>query len=484
MHTRVLTNGKSLRRILSILITALSWPSTALGVPDILEDPLGAQPGRLHTGSALPDGSLIACPATIDLSEPLEPGSAIDVALCNNPQISSSWAGIKIQAGALGEARAAYLPTMRVSVSRLSNRTGNSSLSGGSDPIRTGIQVYGTMNWRLLDFGERSANNKAASLLLAAALAAHDASLQKIMSGVIQAYYDSMTAQSHLIACKKMAEIAERILAATKRREAHGAVALSDTLPALTALAKARLNEARAQGDFNKSLSMLVQSMGLAPGTALRLPQNLELYRADDVTELNLWLREAEDKHPSIRQARAKLAADQAKITVVRSEGLPSLDATAYISRNGYPNQGLSNNSQSVTTAGVSLNLPIFEGFGRTYKIRGAIAQVEQSQVHLQETTNQILTEVVKAHADALTSLGSLKASEQLMAAATQGLQSSMRRYDRRAADILEVLNSQSSLADAEQERIRAIAEWHSARLRLLANSGVLGMADLVQEGK
>ena len=253
-------------------------------------------------------------------------------------------------------------------------------------------------------------------------------------------------------------------------------------MPWLTAQARAQLNEAHAWGDFNKSLSLLVQAMGLAPGTLIRLPQTLELYREGDVKDLNSLLRQAEEKHPAIRVARAKLAADKSKITVVRSEGLPSLDATASLARNGYPNQGLSSINQSVTTAGVTLNLPIFEGFARTYKIRSAQAQVEQSEAQLQDATIQTLTEVVKAHADALTSSETLKATERLMVAATQSLQSSLRRYDRHAADILELLNCQSALADAEQERIRAIAEWRSARLRLVAASGLLGRADLLQE--
>jgi outer membrane protein len=482
MHTRALINAKTRRCALAVLIPMLALPAAAQAVPDILKDPLGVNPDRLKTGAMLPDGSLVASQDSVDLSQPLALGSAIDVALCNNPQIRSAWASIKIQSGALGEARAAYLPTVKASVSRLATRNSYSALSGSTDSSQTGNQLYGTLNWRLLDFGGRRAGNKAASQLLVAALAAHDASLQKTMSGVIQAYFDAMTAQSNFIARKKMAAIAESILAATKRREDRGVAPLSDTLQAATALAKARLNEARAQGDFNRSLSLLVHAMGLAPGASLCLPQTLEMYRADEVRELNSWLLEAEEKHPAIRQARAKLAADKAKITVVRSEGLPSLDATAYISMNGYPNQGLSSVNQSVKAAGVTLNLPIFEGFGRTYKIRGAQAQAEQSQAQLQDTTNQILTEVVKAHADAMTSSGTLKASDRLMAAAAQGLQSSLRRYERHVADILEVLNSQSSLADAEQERIRAVAEWRSARLRLLANSGLLGRADLAQE--
>ncbi|TLU82011.1 MAG: TolC family protein [Chlorobium sp.] len=447
-----------------------------------MQDPLGVQPDRLKTGAVLPDGSLIASSAPVDLSQPLQLGSAIDVALCSNPQIRSAWAAIKVQSGVLGEAHAAYLPTMNVSMSRLANRSSSSSPSGSYDSCQTGNQLYGTLTWKLLDFGGRSANNTAASQLLVAALAAHEASLQKTMTGVIQAYFDAMTAQSSFLARKKMADIAGRILAATKRREDRGMVPLSDTLQASTALAKAQLNEARAQGDFNKSLSLLVQAMGLAPGTPVRLPETLELYRVDDVRDLNSLLRQAEEKHPEIGVARAKLAADKAKITAVRSEGLPSLDATGSLSSNGYPNQGLSSVNQSVITAGVMLNLPIFDGFARTYKIRGAQAQVEQSEAQLQDVTNQILTEVVKAHADALTSLGTLKATERLMEAATQSLHSSLRRYNRHVADILELLNSQSALADAEQERIHAVAEWRSARLRLVAASGILGRADLLRE--
>ena len=35
----------------------------------------------------------------------------------------------------------------------------------------------------------------------------------------------------------------------------------------------------------------------------------------NNMKDLNSWLVEAEEKHPSIKQARAKWAADKAKIT-------------------------------------------------------------------------------------------------------------------------------------------------------------------------
>ena len=471
--------------VLALLFgTIVAQPVWAIGVPDLLEDPLWTQPDRLKNGASLPDDTPIPCPAQVDFKRPLALGDAVDVALCNNPQVRGAWAQIKVQAGALGEARAAYLPTINGSFSRLKNSTTYPASSGYSNSFTMGNQAYGSFNWRLFDFGGRAANREAANQLLAAAMSGHDAALQKVMVSVIQAYFDALTGQSLYEARRQMAALADNTLSATKRREAKGAAALSDSLQASTALAKARLNESRSGGDYQKAVGVLKQAMGISAATQIQLPKQIEGYQQTDMKDLNSWLVEAEEKHPAIKQARAKWASDKAKITSARSEGLPTLDGTAYISRNGYPNQGLTYINQTVIAGGVTINFPIFEGFSRTYKIRGAEAQAELSEAQLQDTTNQILTDVIKAHADAVTSLGTLKASERLLSTANEAVSSSKRRYDRNAADILELLNTESALADAQQERIRAIAEYRSARLRLLANTGVLGQMSGVERGR
>lgn len=468
-------------RLPILIISGLMMPATSMGFPDLIEDPLGVRPSRMLTGTFLPQGRSVGSVSPVDLPQPLELGAAIDIALSNNAQICSAWAEIKSQAAAKGQARSEYFPIIRVSVSRLGNWSATSSESGYDESYLSGVQFYGVLTWKMLDFGGRSANNKAGTQLLEAALASYDAVIQQAIGSVIQAYFDAMTAQSEFDAKKKMTCIAGQMLLATERREVHGVSSLSDKLQAETALAKARINEVRAEGEFKKSLSLLIQIMGLTQGTTVTLPHNLKLDRIDEVTSLNEWLSEAEKAHPAIRQARARLAADKAKIAVVRAEGLPSLDATASFSRNGYPNQGLSSEGQSVTTVGVTLNIPIFDGFDRTYRIRQAQALAEQSQIRLQETTNQVLTEVVKSHADAISSLQTMKAVDRLMLVATRSFESSLRRYQRNAADILELLETQSALADAQMERIRALADLHSARLRLMANTGILGLDELLR---
>lgn len=119
--------------------------------------------------------------------------------------------------------------------------------------------------------------------------------------------------------------------------------------------------------------------------------------------------------------------------------------------------------------------MPLFEGLSRTYKISGIEAQVEQRTAELQEVEQNILMEVVKAYADVTASQQNLQASDSLLLAARAALASAQRKFDKGAADILEMLHAQSALADADQERICCLSEWREAKLRLMATVGSLG---------
>ena len=121
------------------------------------------------------------------------------------------------------------------------------------------------------------------------------------------------------------------------------------------------------------------------------------------------------------------------------------------------------------------MTIPLFEGFARTYKVRGAQAQAEQKEADLEDTQRQVLMDVVKAHADAVASLDNLDASQRLLSAAQASLATMQRQYDKGAADVLQILTAQTALSDAQQERIRCLADWRSARLRLLAAVGDRG---------
>jgi len=462
-----------------MMTTALSASALDWAAP--YTDPLQTLPKIIGVGIYLPgDSEAAPCPLSKDFASPLALAEAVDLALCNNPQIKSAWASIKVQAGALGEARAAYWPTLSGTINHLQTNT-NFTDSNVASMATSGQTIYGTLAWRVFDFGGREANRGSANSLLVAAIATHDAVLQKTLAAVIQSYFDVQTAKAARKAKEQNVANARSTLEIAQRRETKGAVSRGDTLQATTALAKATLEKNRAVGDYHKALSVLVYALGVPVQTQVLLADDLKDEGAANAWSLQAWLEMVGKTHPAILAARAQWEAAKQKITATRSDGLPSVDLAVNYYKNGYPGQGISPTQSQVASIGLSLTLPLFDGFSRTYKIRGAEAQAEQRETALQDTEHNTLMEVVKTHADAVASVENLDASEKLLDAAQESLSVSQRRYEKGAADILEILNTQTALSDAQQERIRSLSEWRSARLRLLASAGMLGRAAVRQ---
>ncbi len=460
--------------IIAVLVCAA--PAFGFGPPyPLFNDPLHSMPSTLKGGATLAgDTGPISCPVPKDFSRPLAFDEAVDIALCNNPQIRSAWANIKIQAGMVGEARAAYLPSLTGSLSRAHDRiTYPGSNYSTSSIDQTTFQ--GGITWRIFDFGGRSANHREAEDLLAAALASHNAALQKTLSELAQTYFGAMSAKAALKAAAESEEIAGATLASATARERRGVISQSDRLRATTALAKASLEHNRADGDYRKALAALAQGLGVPGNPTILLPEDMQTDIREIDKDLKGWLEDAQKTHPAIVAARAEVEAAQKQVVVARSAGLPTLNFSGSYYRNTRPGEAVTTNQVREYTVGIGVSIPFFDGFSNTYKVREALARAEQKKAELAGTETQVASDLVKAYIDTDSALRNLDASTNLLRAAQEALVVSQRRYDKGAADITEMLSTQSALSEAQRERIRCLAEWHSARLRLLASAGRMG---------
>jgi outer membrane protein len=447
----------------------------AMEFPYLFSDPLRTLPDIVTKGVTLP-GDPAPVPQTVqkDFSQPLSLGDAVDLALSNNQQVKGAWAEIKTEAAALGGAYATYLPTIKGTAGFTKDSITYSDTRYPSvNANRYTLQASATL--RLFDFGGRGANRRSAENILVAAIASYNATIQDILTKVIQAYFDATTARASLTAKTDDEEIARNTLRSAQDREAGGTTSHSDTLRAATALAKASLDKNRAQGDYQKAMAVLRHYLGLPGKTEFILPPELsEAHGAADVTELDGWLEEAQKSHPAIMAARKQLEAAREQVTVARSAGMPTIDLAGNYYQNTRPGEAVSPGAREKTLM-VALSVPFFDGFASTYKVRGAQADVEKKSAALADTEQQVAMNIIKAYADARSSLQNLEASATLLTSAKSALEVSQRKYSKGAADITEVLSTQSALADALNERVRCLAEWRSARLQLLASAGRMG---------
>ena len=404
----------------------------------------------------------------------------VERAMCSNTEARQAWVNVKIQAAQVGVAKAAYLPSVDASLS-YSRGPNNYQVQDRPDlsfNSKTSAHNIGVnANWVLFDFGLRRANLENARQLLIAANATQDLTLQKVFVSAAQAYYDLMSAQSALDAYSEAEKTSGESFKAAEAKYNAGAGTLVDKLQAQTDYAQARLDRVKALGDLRTAQGTLAVAMGVDANTPFTVNTDTrDLPDTAFVTSINQLIADAKRTHPSLRVAQAQLAAANANVNAVRDEGLPSVSLFGSANRNRQIGQPPSATESDNSSVGIQLKIPLFEGFGRSYRVRAAKAQAELKSVELENAEQQVSLEVWKNYQALATETEGLKATDDLLKSARQAFDTAKGRYKAGVGSIIELLNAQSSLSKAEQQRVQALSNWHVARLKLASSLGRLGL--------
>lgn len=135
-------------------------------------------------------------------------------------------------------------------------------------------------------------------------------------------------------------------------------------------------------------------------------------------------------------------------------------------------------------TVGVAVTLPLFSGFDATYKIRAAEAQAEASQAQRDQLRQQVALDVWKAYQSLVTANQTVKTANDLVASADAALKVTLGRYKAGVGTLIDLLNAQSALASARQQRIQASLDWNVYRATLAQAMGALDYGLLQPEAQ
>lgn len=423
------------------------------------------------------------------LGNPLTLQEAIERALCANPDTRNAWAIIEERAAGVGVSKAAYLPTLSatgnwVHDDSITDVRGHSALSSNyATMVHSGSL---TLGWVLYDFGGRKAALADAKALLTAAQANEDAVLQQVFANTAKGYYAAQSAREQLGADDAVVADAQNSLTAAQERVDHGAGPSTEVYQAQTAYIQALVTQTRDRGQAAAAQGNLANAIGVSPDTPLALGT-----LSDNVTPDASFTRtvaelivQAEHSHPAMLAAEKELQAARAGVTQAKAQGRPTIKLVGQYSQNNQPVQlGLGQPHYPATGhdgyIGVQVNIPIFSGFATAYQVHQAQAQVDQQAVALDKTRQQVALQVWTSYQTLQTGTQNLATSSQLQTVATQAWESAQRRYRSGVGTILELLSTQSALAQARQQRVQAVTEWRYDRLALASALGRLGWSDL-----
>lgn len=408
----------------------------------------------LHLGGSVGD----PCVATIP-DHALDLAEVVNLALCSNPQTREVWASARVNAAQLGVSRGSYFPGLSMSVSGNRNSPGARQRSIGL-----------TMSYLLYDFGARAANLENARQLFLAANATQDATVQAMFLSAVQAYYQTLATQTALDAAQESERAAQQSYAAAEARYLAGSATPADKLQAQTAWSQATLNRIGAEGGLKKAQGGLSSILGLGANRKLALaPADTEAIPASFEQDVNDLIEEARQRRPDLIAAAAQVKAAEATAEATRAARLPTISLSA--SSTQVNSAGTTSRGSSL---GVSVNVPLFAGYAPTYRVRAAEAQVEAQQARMEQLSLQVALDVWNAYQNLVTATQSLRTTADLLRSAEQSDRVALGRYQAGVGSMLDVLNAQSALASARQQRIQSTLDWNVSRAALAQAMGSL----------
>ncbi|HUG94893.1 MAG TPA: TolC family protein [Pleomorphomonadaceae bacterium] len=280
-------------------------------------------------------------------------------------------------------------------------------------------------------------------------------------------YYGVLSAADLLRVMQARLERAEAQLGVARARVTSGAAVQSDSLQLLLEVTRARV--ALLQAQANRKVSQLELGRRVGVAGAIDAEPLADLTLAPLGVSVEQALSFALDQGPLYRIVRASERIADATLRSARSRYLPTAVVSANIVKfdeNFFPNAL----QRSTLTVGVSL--PIWDNGQRELAVARARASRDVARAVREDLERGALADVTEAWEAYHTATASAELAEIGVEVAVENFRVQERRYQAGASTILDLLEAQNQLTDAE---VAVVQARFAARLSLAGLEVLLG---------
>ena len=298
---------------------------------------------------------------------------------------------------------------------------------------------------------------------------------------VAQRFYEQLRQARLVTQRQSQVSLAQSQLQLVQAQFEAGSVARSDIQSVQVNVSQAKLDLSTARNDLRVAQISFRNSLGLERGAALPLHDDLPsaaLPTTVDVTATPIevtvpdvaappldpienYLAQAERLRPELVQNRAQIENSQAAIKLAKIDASPQITASA-----GYALDPLNTGTRGFTfTTGVSI--PIFDAGGRKASVKSAQNSLEASQITLDQTRKDVAADVEAAYIDIEGQTERLSNARALVEQASVNLNNATAKYKAGAGIILDIVNAQNQLFDAQNSYTGVLYDTQVSRLDL-----------------
>jgi outer membrane protein TolC len=318
---------------------------------------------------------------------------------------------------------------------------------------------------------------RSSAALAAAAKAKAEVAARGLVVTVVQNYFAAAAAEKKLESASLTADAGEKFLQLTQALEKGGEVAHSDVIKAeLQAQDRRRQLQEAKLGLLNARLDLAV----------LLFPDFNDHFEIGDDLHGNVALppqpefeAQAAQGNPDIRAALAATQAAAHEVNAARAGYLPSIsldyfygiDAPNYAVNSIIAGNKISNLGSSAIA---SLNLPIWNWGATQSRVRQAELQRDQAKRELSFAQRKLLAEMRSLYSEAETALNELAGLQRSAELSEESLRLTTMRYQGGEATVLEVVDAQTTFAQASAAYQDGAVRYRVALANLQTLTGVL----------
>jgi outer membrane protein TolC len=283
-------------------------------------------------------------------------------------------------------------------------------------------------------------------------------------------YFQAVAAHSRVVAVQAQLDTAEALSRQAIDLKQSGIVAGIDVLRAQVQADSERQRLIIARNDEQRQRLMLARAIGLAPGQAFHLADEMS-YRPVEGVTLDDAVKQALERREDLKSAQSRLEALEAEHKAANGERLPSLHVAA-----DYGSTGLTVGSAfpTYTIAGI-VRVPIFNLGAQRARSLQSQAAVERQRAVVADLQAGIQYEVELALADLNAAGERVKVSEETVNLAGQQLQQARDRFAAGVGDNIAIVQAQQAVASATDNYIASLFAHNFAKAafaRAIGNAG------------
>ena len=413
----------------------------------------------------------------VDLSQPLTLEQCIQIGLEKSTSMRNARLNLAMQELRVKNARSGYFPQIFAN----GNYNFSDSLEFGFEPQNYNLGLRGA--YTLWDNGQREGSFAQATESLTATVSRNERTKQDIILDITVAYYDVLKRQ-------ELVKVSEQILIRSQENTQRtmdfkeaGILISADIATAEVREANDELSLINNVNSLQIAQATLPRLLGLDPGQLLTVSvdESYQLYQDRGTIErIEMPIEEAIQialsTRPEFQERQAQIRSQEWSLTLARLQRWPRLNADVNynVDLDDYLRERENFSEFRSWSAGVSLNFTLFDGGVLGNRVKEIKMQLEQSRENVSDLERSVALGVRQAYLTLKRSELAVDISKKQVLNAKLSLDVIQGRFGVGKAILLELLDAQTSYAQALTNEVNAFYDYIIAQIRLQDAMGVL----------